>query len=28
MAEIAYRPQMEVCDLCVDTSGAAAVGHG
>ena len=23
MAEIAYRPQMETCDLCVDTSGAA-----
>jgi uridine kinase len=23
MAEIAYRPQMEVCDICVDTSGAA-----
>jgi uridine kinase len=23
MAEIAYRPQLEVCDLCVDTSGAA-----
>jgi uridine kinase len=23
MAEIAYRPQMEVCDLCVDTTGAA-----
>lgn len=23
MAEIAFRPQMEVCDLCVDTSGAA-----
>ncbi len=22
MAEIAYRPQMEVCDLCVDTTGA------
>ena len=23
MAEIAYRPQMEVCDICVDTTGAA-----
>lgn len=23
MAEIAYRPQLEVCDLCVDTTGAA-----
>jgi uridine kinase len=23
MAEIAYRPQMEVCDMCVDTTGAA-----
>jgi uridine kinase len=23
MAEIAYRPQMERCDLCVDTTGAA-----
>lgn len=23
MAEIAYRPQLEVCDICVDTSGAA-----
>jgi uridine kinase len=23
MAEIAYRPQMEVCDICVDTSGSA-----
>jgi len=23
MAEIAYCPQMEVCDLCVDTTGAA-----
>ena len=23
MAEIAYRPQMEVCDLVVDTTGAA-----
>lgn len=23
MAEIAYRPQLAVCDLCVDTSGAA-----
>lgn len=23
MAEVAYRPQMEVCDLCVDTTGAA-----
>jgi hypothetical protein len=23
MAEIAYRPQMTVCDLVVDTSGAA-----
>lgn len=23
MAEIAYRPQLELCDLCVDTSGAA-----
>lgn len=23
MAEIAFRPQMEVCDLCVDTTGAA-----
>ena len=22
MAEIAYRPQMEVCDICVDTTGA------
>lgn len=22
MAEIAYRPQLEVCDICVDTSGA------
>jgi len=23
MAEIAYRPQLEVCDMCVDTTGAA-----
>lgn len=23
MAEIAYRPQLEVCDICVDTTGAA-----
>ena len=23
MAEIAYRPQLEICDMCVDTSGAA-----
>jgi uridine kinase len=23
MAEIAYRPQLEICDLCVDTTGAA-----
>lgn len=23
MAEIAYRPQLETCDLCVDTTGAA-----
>jgi len=23
MAEVAYRPQLEVCDLCVDTTGAA-----
>jgi uridine kinase len=23
MAEIAYRPQMEICDMCVDTTGAA-----
>ncbi len=23
MAEIAYRPQLAVCDICVDTSGAA-----
>jgi hypothetical protein len=23
MAEIAYRPQMEVCDMVVDTTGAA-----
>jgi uridine kinase len=23
MAEIAYRPQLQVCDLCVDTTGAA-----
>jgi uridine kinase len=23
MAEIAYRPQMQVCDMCVDTTGAA-----
>ncbi len=23
MAEIAYRPQMEICDICVDTSGSA-----
>ncbi len=23
MAEIAYRPQMEMCDICVDTTGAA-----
>jgi uridine kinase len=23
MAEIAYRPQMETCDMCVDTTGAA-----
>ena len=23
MAEIAYHPQLEACDLCVDTSGAA-----
>ena len=23
MSEIAYRPQLEVCDLCVDTTGAA-----
>jgi len=23
MAEIAYRPQLEVCDVCVDTTGAA-----
>jgi uridine kinase len=23
MAEIAYRPQLEVCDLCVETTGAA-----
>ncbi len=23
MAEIAYRPQLEVCDICVDTSGSA-----
>lgn len=23
MAQIAYRPQMEVCDICVDTTGAA-----
>jgi len=23
MAEIAYRPQLRVCDLCVDTTGAA-----
>jgi len=23
MAEIAYRPQLEVCDLCADTTGAA-----
>jgi uridine kinase len=22
MAEVAYRPQLEVCDLCVDTTGA------
>ena len=23
MAEIAYRPQMEICDMTVDTTGAA-----
>jgi hypothetical protein len=23
MAEVAYRPQLKVCDLCVDTTGAA-----
>jgi uridine kinase len=23
MAEIAYRPQLEACDMCVDTTGAA-----
>ncbi len=32
MAEVAYRPQMEVCDICVDTTGAALwvtpeIGH-
>jgi hypothetical protein len=23
MAQIAYLPQLEVCDMCVDTTGAA-----
>jgi hypothetical protein len=23
MAEIAFRPQLETCDICVDTTGAA-----